>query len=113
MASTGNQQHDLDRKSATYGHVRRDLHLRRMGGCFVLGCRALIEGLGVTMSIIKIQNDTVLDDVSAMYYVMKVVQGGRVSGKDQYCYLTTFKNGIHVYAHRTKRGTDVFRIVSK
>lgn len=62
---------------------------------------------------ITIKADIGIDDTSAMYYVLKVIQEGRVSnyGKE-YCYASTFSNGVRVYSHQTKGGNDVF-IVSK
>lgn len=63
------------------------------------------------MKKIVIENDTEMDDVSALYYAIKIVQGGRVSdhGK-QYCYVTSFKNGVVVLARLTKGGTDVLTV---
>lgn len=60
---------------------------------------------------ITIKADIGIDDASAMYYVLQVIQDGRVSndGKE-YCYASTFSNGVKVYAHQTKAGNDVFRV---
>lgn len=61
------------------------------------------------MNKIIIHHD--IDDLQATYYVMKVIQQGKIS-KDgtQYCYITTFNNGVAVYADLTKTGTPVFNV---
>jgi hypothetical protein len=48
-----------------------------------------------------IQNDTDLPMIEILPYVKVVLQMGRISGsgtQDQYCYLTTFREGIVVFA---------------
>lgn len=59
----------------------------------------------------KITNKSSATDIAAMYYVLKVVEQGRISESRNgpcYCFCTTFKNGAHVFAERTKNGTDTF-----
>jgi len=51
------------------------------------------------MGKIIIHNDTDMDDLEAMWYVMEVMRDGRISndGK-QYCYVTRWSNGTGVLA---------------
>jgi len=61
------------------------------------------------MNKIIIHHD--IDDLQATYYVMKVIQQGKISkGGTQYCYITTFTNGVAVHADLTKTGTPVFHV---
>lgn len=67
--------------------------------------------LTTTLMTIKITAKDI-GDVEATYYVIKVIQGGRVSKSrhgDAYCFVTTFKNGVVVVADRTKT-LDTFRV---
>ena len=62
------------------------------------------------MSKLIIKNETTfLSDLEALTYVTEVVKGGRVSeyGK-QYCFVTSWSNGVVVIAQQTKKGTDTF-----
>ena len=59
--------------------------------------------------------DDTVDDLSAAYYVMKVIQQGRISESKNgrcYCFVTTFKNGVRVNAERTAGGADTFRVAN-
>lgn len=60
--------------------------------------------------IIK-NNVSFLSDIEALSYVQYVVEQGRISnyGKE-YCFVTSWKNGVVVFTHRTKEGTDVFTV---
>lgn len=51
------------------------------------------------MGKIIIHNDTDMDDIEAIWYVLEVMRDGRVSnfGK-QYCYATRWSSGIVVMA---------------
>lgn len=58
--------------------------------------------------------DDTVDDLTAAYAVLKVVQQGRISENKNgrcYCFVTTFKNGVKVFADRTKSGTDTFKVM--
>lgn len=65
--------------------------------------------------IIEIKDDSVSEE-KALRYVTHVVSQGRISktkGVPQYCFLTTFKGGIRVYAReKYKTKADSF-VVSK
>ena len=55
--------------------------------------------------------DDTVDDLNAAYYVMKVIQQGRLSETKNgrcYCFITTFTNGVRVCCNRTKAGADTF-----
>ena len=57
--------------------------------------------------------DDTVDDLTAAYAVLKVIQQGKISESKNgrcYCFVTTFKNGVRVYAERTKTGADTFRV---
>ena len=59
--------------------------------------------------------DDTVDDLSAAYYVMKVIQQGRISESRNgrcYCFATTFKDGGQVLAERTAGGADTFRVAN-
>ena len=61
------------------------------------------------MNKIIIHHD--IDDLQATYYVMEVIRQGKISEDDtQYCYITTFNNGVAVHADLTKTGTPVFHV---
>jgi len=52
-----------------------------------------------------IENRTGMPMVQAMEYAQSVVREGKISGdgdKAQYCYATTFDNGIVVWADKNK-----------
>ena len=62
------------------------------------------------MSKIIINADGVSEAV-AFAYVLRVIEGGKVSNNnEQYCYITKFWNGHTVYADKTKTGTYTFRV---
>lgn len=57
--------------------------------------------------------DDTVDDLTAAYCVLKVIEQGKISESKNgrcYCFVTTFKNGVRVYAERTKTGADTFRV---
>ena len=60
---------------------------------------------------------TITDDTeewNAILKVSQVISDGLVSNNNtQYCYVTVFSNGIHVYADRTKSGIHTFRVCTK
>jgi len=50
--------------------------------------------------IIEVRNDSI-SDMHAVELVASVVAQGKISkikGEEQYCFMTTFLNGYHVYA---------------
>lgn len=56
-------------------------------------------------SRVIIENRTELPDHFAMRYAMTVMEQGRISGsgdRAQYCYHTSFENGVHVSAFKNK-----------
>lgn len=57
-------------------------------------------------------DDNEITDTQALDYVQMVMYGGKVSkyqGTPQYCFVTTFKNGVKVYARDKKNiNTDSF-----
>lgn len=63
------------------------------------------------MSKITVENHTGMDDFCAMQHALTVVQGGRISNHGtEYCYATTFLNGVVVTSRRTKAGNDILRV---
>lgn len=57
--------------------------------------------------------DDTVDDLTAAYCVAKVIHQWRISQSrngGSYCFCTTFKNGVRVYAERTTGGADTFRV---
>ena len=57
--------------------------------------------------------DDTVDDLTAAYAVLKVVQHGRISENKNgrsYCFVTTFKDGVKVAADLTPSKTDTFRV---
>lgn len=68
-----------------------------------------------TMSKIIIKNETELSDAEALWLVLSVVKGGRVSKTvrgEQYCFVSTTKKYV-ILADRTKSGSDVFTIAHR
>jgi hypothetical protein len=65
------------------------------------------------MSKLIIKNESAADDMNALWLVLQVVKGGRVSnhGK-QYCYVS-LTDKYEILADRTKTGSDVFRLRNK
>jgi len=62
-----------------------------------------------------IRNDSDLPDGRALHMVMRVVDGGSISGKhtargEQHCYYTTFCNGFSVSCRKNKSGSETFTI---
>ena len=54
-----------------------------------------------------------LTEAQALYRCANVASEGRISQSANgpcYAFVTTFENGIKVYAERTKAGTDTFRV---
>lgn len=64
------------------------------------------------MSKLIIKNETTfLSDLEALTYVTEVVEGGRVSEYNtQYCFVTSWSNGVVVISQQTKTGTDTFLV---
>jgi len=58
---------------------------------------------------IIIKNNSSLSDEDALYFVLKVVKGGKVSNNNtQYCYISLVKTKtteIQIYCDETKSGT--------
>ena len=64
------------------------------------------------MSKIIINNESSLDELTAISRVARVIKGGFVSkgeNGEQYCFVTTFEDS-HVFAWKTKSGSHVFRV---
>ena len=56
---------------------------------------------------VKIEDE--IDPLFALSCVDAVIGKGRISKNNtQYCYVTTFRNGVVVCASRTRKGTDTF-----
>lgn len=65
------------------------------------------------MGKITIHNDTKLSDEMVVQHVLEVIKMGKISNNEtQYCYATTFKDDVTVFASRTKVGTGVFYVSS-
>jgi len=65
---------------------------------------------GGSMSKIIIHCDNV-DDVTALSYVLAVIDNGKISNNNtQYSYITSYVSGHVVYADKTKSGTFKFRV---
>lgn len=63
------------------------------------------------MSRIIIDNRSSLSDVDATLAVAKVIEQGRISNDNkQYCYLTTFTNGLVVATDLNKK-SDKFIVI--
>ena len=56
-----------------------------------------------------ITNESDLPMAHAIQMVLKVIEGGRISG-ESFCYVTTFENGHLVYAYTLKSG-DGFKVM--
>lgn len=63
----------------------------------------------MTKSNIIIHKDDSISDYDALTHIQAVVRGGRISNNNSYCSVTTFKDGIIVYANRRK--TDIFTVI--
>lgn len=62
------------------------------------------------MSRIIINNKSNLPDADVLIRIKHVIEGGRISNYDtQYCYLTTWTDGIAVAATKRK-GSDSFTV---
>lgn len=58
---------------------------------------------------ITIENDVEL--ISALLSVARVIEQGKISDSGKkYCYVTTFKDGIGIYADTLKSGNLTFRV---
>ncbi len=57
------------------------------------------------MEKLIIENRTDLPMKDALYYAIEVVSAGRISGvnKDNYCYLSMFKDGIAVASWKNEK----------
>ena len=65
------------------------------------------------MGRIIINYDDEISGEDAIYRVLRVMLGGRVSkhmGKDCYCLASTFSDGSVVLASLTRTGNDVFTV---
>ena len=65
------------------------------------------------MSKIIITNDSSLTEAQVLYRCARVASEGRVSHSVDgpcFCFVTTFCDGSVVYAERTKKGNDTFRV---
>ena len=52
-----------------------------------------------------------IPELQAISAILEVIKMGRVSGdNDTYCYVTTFKHGIVVFAGKTRAGHDTFDV---
>jgi membrane-bound metal-dependent hydrolase YbcI (DUF457 family) len=62
------------------------------------------------MSKVIIENTSESSDIKALYYVMQVVDMGFISGDNQYCYVSEFKDCV-VYARKTRGLTHSFKVM--
>lgn len=58
---------------------------------------------------IIIHKDDTITDYDALLHIQIVIRGGRISDNDSYCSVTTFKDGVIVYANKKK--SDIFTVV--
>ncbi len=49
-----------------------------------------------------------ISDYDALLYIQAVIRGGRISNNNSYCSVTTFKDGVIVYADKKK--SDIFTV---
>ena len=61
-------------------------------------------------SKIIIENTSQLSDIKALYYVMQVIDMGFISGDNQYCYVSEWKDCV-VYARQTRGTTHSFKVI--
>jgi predicted DNA-binding WGR domain protein len=54
------------------------------------------------MEKIIIENRTEVSMITILSYIEQIVQMGRISHNDQYCGVTTWKNGIAIFADKNK-----------
>jgi hypothetical protein len=62
------------------------------------------------MSKVIIENTSKLSDIKALYYVMQVIDMGFISGDNQYCYSSVWKDCV-VYARQTRGTTHSFKVI--
>lgn len=69
----------------------------------------------ITMNRIIINNEAGISDMEALWLVLSVVKGGRVSDDGRkYCLCSTWKNAaVTVFSDQTKSGTDTFTITKQ
>ena len=66
----------------------------------------------MTKSNIIIHKDDTITDYDALLHIQTVIRGGRISDSGKcYCYVTTFDDGINVYADKKK--ADIFTVVRR
>lgn len=64
----------------------------------------------MTKSNIIIHKDDSISDYDTLTHIQAVIRGGRISDNEKsYCYVTSFKDGITVYANKKK--SDIFTVV--
>lgn len=64
--------------------------------------------MAMKSSIIIRKADTITD-YDALLHIQTVIRNGRISNNNSYCNVTTFNDGIIVYANRKK--SDIFTVV--
>ena len=42
--------------------------------------------------------------------VLHIIENGRVSAKDSFCTITTWRDGVVIHADKTKAGNDTLRV---
>lgn len=52
-----------------------------------------------------------ISDYNALAYIQEVIRGGRISNNGSYCSVTTFKDGVIVYADKKK--SDIFTVTRR
>lgn len=52
-----------------------------------------------------------INNYDALAYIQEVIRSGRISNNDSYCSVTTFKDGVIVYADKKK--SDIFTVTRR
>lgn len=65
----------------------------------------------MSKSNIIIHKDDCISDYNALEYIQEVIRSGRISNNGSYCSVTTFKDGVIVYADKKK--SDIFTVTRR
>lgn len=65
----------------------------------------------MSKSNIIIHKADCISDYDALAYTQEVIRGGRISNNGSYCSVTTFKDGVIVYADKKK--SDIFTVTRR
>ena len=65
----------------------------------------------MSKSNIIIHKDDCISDYNALAYIQEVIRCGRISNNGSYCSVTTFKDGVIVYADKKK--SDIFTVTRR